>query len=109
MTAWIDTQTMQYPLYEGDIRMLHYGSDLTVGGRYAIVEDTEPPYHSIVVTNGKPDKIVHEEAPAFVDGKWVQQWSLIDYPFEMMALVEEERRKNNPNLSGSGSAPDVIG
>lgn len=80
---YIDTETNQYPLSEWEIRQANPNTSFTVpfdaSPRYMPVQPTAKPTFDPLT-----QKVV-EQAPALVDGQWVQQWSV-----EQMTLQEQQ-------------------
>lgn len=82
MTAYIDTSTQEYPLYEGDIRLrfpnTSFGQPFTAPDGYEAVAPTQRP------TAGHAHN-VKEGDPALADGVWTQQWIVTDASAEEIA------------------------
>lgn len=75
MTMYINTETKQYPLYPGDIKLLFpnssFPSDFVPEAPFMPVQPTD--YPQVDHT-----KNVTEVAPVLQDGKWVQAYSITD-------------------------------
>lgn len=63
MTTYINTETLEYPLHDGDITEM--------SEKFVAVEET--PFPEISNTQ----KAI-EQSPQFIDGKWVRVWQIID-------------------------------
>lgn len=107
---------MEWPLYEGDIRLEHQNISEELTGElfpcpedYALVkQDLMPQYDSAVAR-------LNILPPVFENGTWVAKWSdPIYFTEDELAQAEQIKRDNLKNfkirdLSLKGSAPDVIG
>lgn len=70
-TFIINTETMQWPIYQGDFELMHPGIDSeTPAPPYAWVYSSTLPEHNIF------SQIAIETTPALVDGVWYQQWEV---------------------------------
>lgn len=87
MSAYINTMTGQYPLYQGDIRLEHpeIGDTFELPGGYAHVTVTQPPVHG-------PDSYAVEGAPVEIEGQWFTTWVVHDLTPEQLAAREEARK-----------------
>lgn len=115
MTQYIKLSTLEYPLHEGDIRLEHpeilesqTGPTFPCPDTYAPVEWVERP------ENVGENKIAEIQPPQLVGDKWVTQWLVRDLTAEEIAEFEYVHAKQQlaivqPDLSGTGSEPDVIG
>lgn len=112
MNIFIDTNTMEYPLFEGDIRLLfpdiaedQTGNTFPVPNGYALVEDTEMPSYD------EDAQILSEDKPIFTNEKWKRVWTIRNMTEE--ELLEQRKFKEPPkmnvNLNNPGTTPDVIG
>lgn len=101
MSAYIKLTTLEYPRYEGDIRLDYpdMGEGFVCPDTYAVVNWVDRP--SI-----ESNQISYELAPEFTDGNWNIVWGIRD-------LTQEEiDRYKNPRpdqLDLSGDKPNVIG
>ena len=113
MTAYIKLATMEYPRYEGDIRLEHpsilelqTGPTFPCPDTYAPVEHVDAPLPSDVT------KIVELAKPQLIGGKWITQWNVRSLTEQELLRQEEYLRMFPPtttNLTEQGSDPDVIG
>jgi len=122
--AFIKLSTMQYPLFEGDIRLEHpeitecqTGDTFPCPEGFIKVVEVEPP--TIDVTQ---NQYLIEEAPQIINGVWTQIFSVGTYTAEQLSamaeaikVAQELKNKFRPqlpttkqNTSGSGSAPNVV-
>lgn len=60
--TYIIQDTLEYPFYEGDV-------DFNLDRHWAEVTPTEMP-------SCKTDEVVEEITPVFINGEWVQTWSI---------------------------------
>lgn len=120
---YINIETKEFPLYEGDIRLAHPGMpNFVLPEQYAEVIVEQPPacdvYH-----------FAERLPPELIDGNWVCKWAVREVPAEDLDLVlynyrlqtdpefyraEQEKelaavQNLNANLNNPGGAPDVIG
>jgi hypothetical protein len=100
MTAYIDIQTGEFPLFEGDIKLEHknvsWGSPFVAPENYAPIELPVPP-------DLPWNKVFVYGAAELVDGKWRQAWSIRDVTDEeredrLRAKWREIRAKRNSQL-----------
>lgn len=70
MTMYINTETMEYPMYPGDVA-------LNPDGPWAEVVETKPPSPE----EAGPGKTIALGAlPVLNNGVWTQVWNIIDIP-----------------------------
>lgn len=103
MTAYIDTVSGEFPLYEGDIRLRHlnvsFPSNFVPPEQYQQIEMAVPP--------DLPWNKVFEHGKAeFIDGKWRQKWSVREATEEERAALladkwREVRMIRNSRLASS--------
>lgn len=114
MSAYINTKTLEYPLYEGDIRLVHEDipEELTgstfpkIPGFEKVTLLPEPQY----------DQETHRALalpPQCINGKWYVDWGdPIPYTqaeLEARVLLIAKHTSPAGDLSASGEAPNVIG
>jgi len=107
MSNYINIRTGEYPLHEGDIRIIYQdiGSVFVCPPEYSFVEETKPPEYDEM-------KQRLEVTPVLSDGRWIMEWSVV----ELSPQMQEEMRKQkeaiqNPQaaaLEAPGGEPDVI-
>lgn len=111
MTAYIKLETLEYPRYEGDIRLEHpeitedqTGDTFPCPDTYARVSERAPPeFDSATQT-------IYQIQPIFEDGVWHTVWEVHTFTPEELAEIEKNKPKQKQqDLSLPGSAPDVIG
>lgn len=84
MTTYINTETLEYPIYEGDIRAaFRHSTSFPATGfvpppGYAAVDDVDPPEPTL-------EQSVRELPPNLVDGVWTQRWEVTQAPPELVA------------------------
>jgi hypothetical protein len=110
MSTYINTNTKQYPLHQGDIRLEvdGIGEEFVCPEGYAKVQDVDLPD----LTDAQ---YCVENAPQQVNGVWVKQFSVVQMTPEEVTerdawmVAEAEAQKSKlPNTDQSGSAPNVI-
>lgn len=88
MTTYINTDTLEYPLFEGDIRLAF---------RHSVsfpVEGFEPPAGYVAVQpTPQPEAdaghFITEAPPALIDGAWTQQWAVVECPAPVIAAKRQ--------------------
>lgn len=120
---YIHIETQQFPLYEGDIRLLYpnMGDFVLPEGYAEVTIDPQPPmnleYHAQLMP------------PVFENGAWVCKWEVTKIPEEEMAevlynyrlqtdtafyrnemdkIIAASQGSENP-INNPGAAPNVIG
>jgi hypothetical protein len=111
---YINTVTLEYPIHQGDIRLLYpdIGEEFILpDGPFVEVEEGVTP---VVSAN----KVLTENPPVFIDGKWIRQLFVrdmtreeIDYLQQLSNIAAAQMKGQNNQLvnTTSGSTPDVIG
>jgi len=116
VSTYIKISTLEYPLHEGDIRLAFSDipQDLTGDAfpcpeGYAPVVIPEPPNVNWAV------QLAYPSAPACIDGVWSIAWNVRDFTQEELDNIqahkdaaEQEHGIVEPDLTVSGSAPNVI-
>jgi len=74
MTIYINIETLEYPLHDGDISEM---SD-----RFMIVEET--PFPEILNTQ----KAI-EQSPQFIEGKWIRVWQIVEKTAEEIQFEQD--------------------
>ena len=108
---YLKLSTMEYPRFEGDIRLEHpeisedqTGDTFSVPADYVLVTMSEMP------VLGK-DQYLTETMPVQQDGQWVNVWVVNDMTPEQIAAREEMIKKQQPKRMATdvnGAPPDVI-
>lgn len=94
MTAYINTETLEYPRHEGDLA-------LDPNGEYAPVTWVDPPEY---------DRLTHtayETPPVLVDGVWMMTWAVRELTDS--EIVWRDKPIDLGDVTASGTAPDVAG
>ena len=116
---FLKLSTMEYPRYEGDIRIEHpeitedqTGDTFPMVDDYAVVEQIPTP------TYDPKTQYIAQGTPVQVDGTWQSVWVVSDYTTEQLAAIaaaeaaaaapHTHAHKNRPSTNVSGSAPNVI-
>lgn len=120
---YINTETKEFPVYEGDIRLAYPRMGAFVlPDIYAEVETEEAPVVELPY-------YTHRLAPVFENNRWVCKWEVYKIPDEHMeevrhqlklqdaafyhkTMAEEDERLQalrNQNLNNAGEPPNVIG
>jgi hypothetical protein len=112
--SYLKLATMEYPRYEGDIRLEYpeitedqTGDTFPVPDTYIKVQDTTPPQFD------KNTQFLAVTTPVQVDGVWQQVWVVNELPPEEIARRKKFRdemmaKSGRPSTDLDGSAPDVI-
>jgi len=88
MSAYIKLSTMEYPRHIGDIQIDPSGEN-----DYAKVEWVDPPSFN------RDIEYLIEDLPIKTEEGWLMRWSVIKFPFEMLA--EKIRRDRTQRLKDS--------
>lgn len=83
MSAYINVDTLEYPRFEGDIRLIHpeISNEFVCPPCFMRVEETERPVHDSAT------QYVIEDNPKKINNKYVQQWRIENYtPDELYML-----------------------
>jgi len=112
MTQYIKISTLEYPRYEGDIRLEYpeITEDQTEPNfpcpdTYAKVQATSVPNYD------KDTQLIYEIAPIQVDGIWTQQLAVRDMTDEELKNIQEQKdnnAKSNRYRDSKGSIPNAI-
>ena len=122
MTTYINVNTMEYPMHEGDIRLLHpeIGDEFVCPEEFALLHNSPFPEFDPEVKkfeNGTPENI---------DGVWYRTWVLKDMTAEEIVKRKEALELAadpvkyeqfmsgrivpvDTSLNNEGTEPDVIG
>lgn len=103
----INTETMEWPIYEGDYRAANpnvsFPTPLVPFAPYAWVEDTAQPNYNWI-TEG-----VKEVTPVNVDSAWFRSWEVYNLTPDEIAANQNIAKQNNKNqASGLLSATDWV-
>ena len=121
--AYLKLSTLEYPFFEGDVRLVHpeiteaqTGDTFPCPDEFVKVVEVAPP--TIDITK---NQYFVEEAPQQIDGVWTQVFSVQVYTAEQLAWIAEQEKERQAKLDAlkpkrppqdltkSGSAPNVIG
>lgn len=93
---YLKLPTMEYPRYEGDIRLEHSeiredqtGDTFPVPPDYAVVTITKPPELA-------KDQYLTEDAPVQKDGKWYNVWIVKDMTPEQIDMRNKVQNEFPP-------------
>lgn len=112
--SYIKISTLEYPRYEGDIRLeypnLPFGSgdDFQLPDNYARIDQSNKPQY-----DHKTQYLVFS-TPTQVDGQWFATYEVRDYTQQELDMMKPKKITNrpsviiNPDLNVAGAAPDVI-
>jgi hypothetical protein len=91
MIHFINTQTMEYPVYEGQLKYeaaidqaLTY-PDYPIPENFALVTIAELPTFDIAT------QIVDTASPELIDGLWVRGWTVRDLTQEEITAIQEQQ------------------
>ena len=110
MSAYINTETLEYPLFIGDIQLIYPD---------ATADNVPLPFKAVICSDvpevDEATEIYYELAPILDEGSWKQVFFSRKYnEIELAAIAEvlEFQKTRNPstsNLNVSGSEPNVVG
>ena len=111
MSAHIKLLTLEYPRFQGDIRLEHpeIGEEFVCPETYAPVEYVEIPEFD------NQTQTAYELPPTQTDGVWRMVWAVRDFTaqeIEDMRLWKEQMQNQtgvHSNVDAPGATPDVIG
>jgi hypothetical protein len=93
--SYLKLSTMQYPLYEGDIRLEYpeitedqTGATFPLPDDYVLVEQTTPPSFD------RATQYVKQLAPIQVNGVWQSEWEVKDYTATQIANRNKRAAQN---------------
>jgi hypothetical protein len=117
---YIKLSTLEYPLYEGDIRLEHPEitedqtyPDFPIPDTYAVVNVPDTPDYD------SSKQTIYQSAPEQVNGVWSVQWIIRDLTTEELASMKaaqdfvaqrqaEQEARLKPKNKNSGSTPNAI-
>lgn len=99
MAIYINTQTMQYPLYQYQIQQEYpntsFPTPFVPPAEYApVIESPQPTYNPITQT-------VQQNTPEETDGQWYQTWVVVDLDPEQIAYNEDQAKAANKAMAES--------
>ena len=102
MAAYINIITKEYPMYSGDMELRFPNfNENNVHEDYAVVLQPDLPEHT-------DTQVVSEVEPALVNGVWTKQYVVVDLTEDQLNNRRASRNRGVPDLTQSGSAPNVI-
>jgi hypothetical protein len=108
MSTYIKLSTLEFPRYEGDIRLDHpeiseglTGDEFPCPETYAKVKIGE--YPKIDDTR----QGTAYDVPKLVNEEWICEYKIINFSPELIAEILKENERSNP-LFKKGSKPNVI-
>jgi hypothetical protein len=108
---YIKLETLEYPRYEGDIRLEYpeiteeqTGETFPCPPTYAAVHDGEIPNYD------EKTQMRTQGTPQLIDGQWMATWIVRDLTQEELAIIAEiESQREIKNINkAKGSAPNAI-
>lgn len=105
--AYINTSTLEYPLFQGDIRLAcpTIGDPFVLPDGYAEVQWVDPPV--VVNTDVVPTEAPVETQPQLVGDVWTMTWQVMPYDQATIDAMKA-RLPPDPKLDAKGSTPNVI-
>jgi hypothetical protein len=114
MSAYINTKTLEYPLHEGDIRLIHEDIPEELTG------STFPKIEGFAKVTLLPEPTYNPEThlalalpPQCINGKWYVDWSdptpYTQAELEARTLLIAKHTSPVEGLNASGEVPNVIG
>jgi hypothetical protein len=97
--AYINTNTLQYPISEQDIRNEYpntsFPTPFVAPENYApVLLSPQPQYNQIT-------QIVQEQAPEETNNQWFQVWAVVDLDPQQIEYNEQQAKQNNKNNAES--------
>lgn len=75
--SYINTETLEYPVHEGDIRLVHPEIDKSLTGETFPAPVPFAPVMWVESPSFDPlNQIAEQTLPALVNGEWVAQWAV---------------------------------
>jgi hypothetical protein len=107
MSAYIKLLTLEYPRYEGDIR-LEYPEILEseTGDTFPCPETYAPVRWVDAPELNAETQTAYELAPVNADGVWSMVWAVRDMTQEEIDFINSLKK---PDLTQQGTEPNVIG
>jgi len=113
MSAYIKLSTLEYPRYEGDIRLEHPEILESQSGGAFPCPETYAPVTWVDAPEYNPEtQTAYELAPINADGVWSMVWFMRDLTQEEIDSINEFKQLQLgqlPDLTQQGSEPNVIG
>jgi len=110
MSAYIKLATLEYPRYEGDIRLEYReilesqtGDTFPCPDTYAPVQWVDEPSYNIKT------QLAYELAPVNNNGTWFMVWAVRDLTQEELDAKNPQQPQQQQDLTQQGSVPNVIG
>jgi len=97
--AYINTETMQYPLTVDQIKAMT--PDTSFPDNYAPSAPYEPVLQSPQPTYNTMTQYCREVTPVLINGVWMQAWEVVDLDPEQIAYNEEQARQVNKSTADS--------
>lgn len=93
MTVYINTQTMEYPVYQNDIQQAYPNTSFPIPfvppENYAVVLNSPiPAFNSITQT-------IQQGTPEETSGQWYQVWNVVELSPEQIATNEQMSKAGN--------------
>jgi hypothetical protein len=111
---YIKLSTLQYPLFEGDIRLEYpeITEDQT-GDIFPLPSDFVKVQDTVVPTCNENTQFVSEISPTIINGIWSKQYMIIDLTQDELNIRENEKKimdelNSKQNISKSGSTPNAL-
>jgi hypothetical protein len=93
MTVYINTQTLQYPVYQSQIEQENLDTSFPTPFQpvppYAPVLETPTPNFNNIT------QIAQQITPIETDGQWYQVWVVVDLDPEQIAYNENQAKQSN--------------
>jgi hypothetical protein len=111
---YIKLSTLQYPLYEGDIRLEYpeITEDQT-GDTFPLPLDFVKVQDTVVPTCDENTQLVCEIAPVLINNIWSKQYMIRDLTQDELDMRENEKKRIDElnakqNINKSGSTPNAL-
>lgn len=103
--AYINTDTLQYPIQEGDIRLLHADIDANLTGeQFPCPQPFAPVLWTIPPTVDALTQIAEQINPEFVNNQWQAKWSIRELSdAEKAAIAEMLAKKQEEEVAAAAA------
>ena len=106
MSAYIKLSTLEYPRYQGDIRLEYpaMGAEFVCPETYALVEEVVAPEFDYAT------QTAYQLPPVNANGIWSMAWAVRDLTAEEVQGISYNPSEPDPAANNAtGSTPNVIG
>lgn len=99
--AYINTETMEYPVHEGDIRLLYPEIDIALTGEtFPIIMPFAPVYWNPPPTFDALTQATVQTTPELINGQWQVKWAIRELSdaekAEIAEMLADKQRDDEP-------------